>query len=91
MQKILGSIAVSLMFVVATTLVARAQGADRKAADKPAAAKVKVYDFSGDTIEGDRIGPDGTTVDAPAFPKHSSLIRIRKDFIPEIVRSAEDQ
>jgi len=52
--------------------------------------KVKVYDFSGDTIEGDLVKPEGSTVDARDFAKHSSLIRIRKDFIPEIIKSAED-
>ncbi|MCX5741760.1 MAG: hypothetical protein NT062_04575 [Proteobacteria bacterium] len=59
--------------------------------DKPAkAAKVKVYDFSADSIEGDLVKPDGVGVDARDFAKHSSLIRIRKDFIPEIIKSAED-
>lgn len=53
-------------------------------------SKVKVYDFSGDTIEGDLIKPEGSTVDARDFAKHSSLITIRKDFIPEIIKSAED-
>jgi hypothetical protein len=53
-------------------------------------AKVKVYDFSGDTIEGDLIKPEGSTVDARDFAKHSSLIRIRKTFLPEIIKSAED-
>jgi len=52
--------------------------------------KVKVYDFSGDTIEGDLVKPEGSTVDARDFAKHSSLIKIRKDFIPEIIKSAED-
>jgi hypothetical protein len=52
--------------------------------------KVKVYDFSGDTIEGDLIRPEGTTVDARDFSKHSSLIRIRKEFIDAILKSAED-
>ncbi|MBV8762941.1 MAG: hypothetical protein JO257_36990 [Deltaproteobacteria bacterium] len=52
--------------------------------------KVKTYDFSGDTIEGDLIKPEGSTVDARDFAKHSSLINIRKDFIPEIIKSAED-
>jgi hypothetical protein len=55
-----------------------------------AADKVKVYDFSGDTIEGDLIKPEGSTVDARDFAKHNSLITIRKDFIKEIVKSAED-
>jgi hypothetical protein len=62
-----------------------------KAADKgDKAGKVKVYDFSGDDIQGDLIRPDGTAFDARDFAKHSSLIKIRKDFIPEIIKSAED-
>ncbi len=52
--------------------------------------KVKVYDFSGDTIEGDLIKPEGSTVDARDFAKHSSLIKIRTNFIPEIIKSAQD-
>ena len=52
--------------------------------------KVKVYDFSGDTIEGDLVKPEGTDLNARDFAQHSSLIRIRKDFIPEIIKSAED-
>jgi hypothetical protein len=64
-----------------------AQGAKKGDA---AAGKVKVYDFSGDTIEGDLIKPEGSTVDARDFAKHSSLINIRKSFIPEIIKSAED-
>ncbi len=76
-----------IMFAVlgltATTAFAQKKGAE-------AAGKVKVYDFSGDTIEGDLVKPEGSTVDARDFAKHSSLIRIRKDFIPEIIKSAED-
>ena len=64
--------------------------AQKKGGDAGGNAKVKVYDFSGDTIEGDLIKPEGSTVDARDFAKHSSLIRIRKDFIPEIIKSAED-
>jgi hypothetical protein len=52
--------------------------------------RVKVYDFSGDTIEGDLIKPEGSTVDARDFAKHGSLIKIRTNFIPEIIKSAED-
>ena len=74
-------IASSLLALTATA--ARAQNKDAK-------AKVKVYDFSGDTIEGDLIKPEGSSVDARDFAKHSSLIKIRKDFIAEILKSAED-
>ena len=79
-------------FAVLGLLTASAMADDKKApaggGDK--AGKVKVYDFSGDTIEGDLIKPEGSTVDARDFAKHSSLIKIRKDFIPEIIKSAED-
>ena len=75
----------AIMFAVfALTGTAYAQGKDA------GGGKVKVYDFSGDTIEGDLVKPEGSTVDARDFAKHSSLIRIRKDFIPEIIKSAED-
>lgn len=62
----------------------------QKKNDAAASSKVKVYDFSGDTIEGDLVKPEGSTVDARDFAKHSSLIRIRTHFIPEIIKSAED-
>ena len=99
MQKILGVLIVALAAITvpaATTGLggsAHAQPAAKtsdKGNDKAAGSKVKVYDFSGDTIEGDLIRPEGTTVDARDFAKHSSLIRIRTNFIPEIIKSAED-
>ncbi len=71
-------------------LVGTASAQPAKGGDKGGAAKVKVYDFSGDTIEGDLVKPEGSTVDARDFAKHSSLITIRKDFIKEIIKSAED-
>jgi len=92
MQKIFRSFAAGCLIAVVFTS-AQALADDKKPADKgasPGAAKVKVYDFSGDTIEGDLIRPEGTTVDARDFAKHTSLIRIRTNFIPEIIKSAED-
>jgi hypothetical protein len=80
-----GFVFVGLVSLVAATAgTAAAQPKDKK----PAA--VKTYDFSGDTIEGDLIKPEGSNVDVRDFGKHSSMIRIRKDFIPEIIKSAED-
>ena len=70
------------------TLLALSSAAFAQKKDAP--AKVKTYDFSGDTIEGDLVKPEGSTVDARDFAKHSSLITIRKDFIKEIIKSAED-
>jgi hypothetical protein len=72
--------------------------AQNKATAKPAAAgeenttyKAKtVYDFEDDTVEGDLQRPDGELVDSMRKVKHSSLIEIRKDFIPEMLKSLED-
>lgn len=63
---------------------------DKKGGGGGGNGKVKTYDFSGDTIEGDLVKPEGSTVDARDFAKHGSLIRIRKEFIQEILKSAED-
>jgi hypothetical protein len=79
---------VSLLFLAGTALAQPAKGGDKGGGG--GGGKVKVYDFSGDTIEGDLVKPEGSTVDARDFAKHSSLITIRKDFIPEIIKSAED-
>ena len=93
MQKILSSLVTAIVVIAVLSAgghTAQAQDKKGAAADKAGTPKVKVYDFSGDTIEGDLIRPEGSTVDARDFAKHSSLIRIRKDFIPEIIKSAED-
>ena len=91
---ILGSIA----FVGAT---GRALAADPAPAAGGAAAaggddanttyKAKtVYDFEDDTVEGDLQRPDGELVSAQKKAEHSSLIEIRKDFIPEMLKTLED-
>ena len=94
MRKICSSLAVVFALVA---LVGTATADDKKGGapkggggNNGGNGKVKVYDFSGDTIEGDLIKPEGSTVDARDFAKHSSLISIRKDFIKEIIKSAED-
>ncbi len=49
-----------------------------------------VYDFEDDMVEGDLQRPDGELIDSVRTVKHSSLIEIRKDFIPEMLKSLED-
>jgi len=71
---------------LASNAMAQKKG-KKAAADKQ---RVKTYDFSGDEIDGDLVKPDGEFVDTRKFATHTSLIRIRKDFIREIVKSAED-
>lgn len=75
------------LVLVAMTLALMTSTAFAQKDQKP---KVKVYDFSGDTIEGDLIKPEGDAVDARDITQFSSLIRIRKDFIAEIIKAAED-
>lgn len=48
------------------------------------------YNFEDDMVEGDLQRPDGELIDATRKVKHSSLIEIRKDFIPEMLKSLED-
>ncbi len=78
--------AASIAAIVALALGFAASTAEAQGKDK----KVKSYDFTGDDIDGDLVKPDGVQVDTRVFASHTSLIRIRKDFIKEILKSAED-
>lgn len=49
-----------------------------------------VYDFEDDNIEGDLQRPDGELVNSLRKTQHASLITIRPDFIPEMLKSLED-
>lgn len=73
------------LIVAALCLMSGAAFAQKQ--EKP---KVKVYDFTGDTIEGDLIKPEGEDVNARDITQFSSLITIRRDFIAEIIKAAED-
>jgi hypothetical protein len=58
--------------------------------DNPSYKGKTVYDFDDDAVEGDLQRPDGELIDSVRKVKHSSLIEIRKDFIPEMLKSLED-
>ncbi|MCB9531631.1 MAG: hypothetical protein H6698_08020 [Myxococcales bacterium] len=47
------------------------------------------YDFENDYVEGQLVRPDGDVVSGQRHGKESNLIRIRTDFIPEMVQSVE--
>jgi hypothetical protein len=87
MKRILGS----LLLVAAMTVPAFAQPKPKPGtggAQPP--PKVKNYDFEADTIDGELIKPEGEFSTARILAEHGSLIRLRTDFIREIVKSAED-
>jgi hypothetical protein len=94
------TVAIALSMVMGASGVALAQQAKPAAASaKPGASgsdenvqyKAKtVYDFEDDMVEGDLQRPDGELIDSVRKVRHSSLIEIRKDFIPEMLKSLED-
>jgi len=49
-----------------------------------------VYDFETDVVEGELQSPDGELLTGVNKQKQSSLIEIRRDFIPEMLKSLED-
>ena len=63
--------------------VAMAQPKGKQEQGKKDSKTVKNYDFSGDEIDGELVKPDGDFLDTRKFASHTSLIRIRKDFIKE--------
>jgi hypothetical protein len=75
-------------FVLGGT-VALAQD-ERGAAPDVKYKKKTVYDFDDDVVEGELMRPDGEYIDTQRKAKHSSLIKIRENFIPEMLKSAED-
>lgn len=90
-----------LAFSISIGLLTHAAWAQApKPAAKPAAAAPKagdvsyksktVYDFDDDIVEGDLVRPDGEFIDSRRSAKHSSLIKIRESFVPELLKSAED-
>ena len=72
---------------------ARAQ--EGGAAPAPAAAGGKPagetrYDFDDDLVTGDLVRPDGELLRVRRGGKRSTLIRIREQFITEMLKSVED-
>ena len=89
----------NLIFFAALTLSASAFGQANKAKAPPAKGgadgdvqykQKTVYDFDDDLVEGDLVRPEGEFIGSRVGLKHSSLIKIRENFIPEMIKSAED-
>lgn len=94
-SAVASTVVVSVLVLAAPSAFAQGKPAAKPAAGAAAAPaasgnKVKNYDFSGDDIEGEIVKPDGEDLNARKFAEHASLIRVRTDFIREIVKAAED-
>ena len=88
MKRIIAALSVAGAVALVGPLSALAQGKGKQPKEEP--KKVKSYDFTGDEIDGELVKPDGDFLDTRKFASHTSLIRLRKDFIKEILKSAED-
>ena len=88
-RKLYGLLAAGLLIVSTGTTVFAQKAAPAAGGDVTYKSKT-VYDFDDDTVEGDLVRPDGEFVDTRKGAKHSSLIKIRENFIPEMIKSAED-
>lgn len=71
----------ALLMVVGFSVAASAQDAE--------APRDQTYDFDGDTVEGALLRPEGDLMGSTRHGKDSSLINIRADFIPEMIRSVQ--
>jgi hypothetical protein len=54
------------------------------------AGRTCVLDMGGEEIESNAPTAGGSTIGAVSFGRHESLIRIRREFITEIIKTAED-
>jgi hypothetical protein len=101
----LRTLVIAAAFVIGTSAAASAQGQarpanakndrsrrakTRKSATPAAKTKPKTFIFDGDDVGGSVQSPDGDTMVVNQPAAHTSLIKLRLNFIPEILKSADD-
>ncbi|MEZ4464563.1 MAG: hypothetical protein R3F43_08670 [bacterium] len=84
----------TLAFAILASGTAFAQDGDETIVDpeNPGVVykKKTEYDFEDDLVEGSFVRPEGEYLDSRRGGRYSSLIRIRENFVPEMLKSAED-
>ena len=92
LRKVIAAFVVTGVLFGGGLVLAQAPGPGGAMGDAPNVTykKKTVYDFDDDVVEGELQRPDGEYIDTRRKAKHSSLIKIRENFIPEILKSAED-
>ena len=80
----------TLIMIAILSLAGVGTALAQEAGDNAAYKSKTVYDFEDDNVEGDLQRPDGELVNSINKAQHESLIEIRKDFIPEMLKSLED-
>jgi len=90
MRRVLAAVLVASFFGVGG-LGGAAYAADETVEKDGVIYKKKTsYDFEDDVVEGELVRPEGEYIDTKRKSKHSSLIRIREHFIPEMLRTVND-
>jgi len=79
-------VALAVAFGAATVLAQAKGGGGSDVVYK----KQTKYDFDDDVVEGDLVRPDEMFVESRDKARYGSLITIRENFIPEMLKSAED-
>lgn len=87
---VLAALAISLspVLVFAQDMPAPEVGRDQSDANVQYQERTE-YDFEGDDVTGSLIKPEGENITGRTHGKTSSLIKIRADFIPEMLESVE--
>lgn len=91
-MKLLAIIAFLSIGLASPAMAADSRSAASAAAESHAQAPPAVshYDFEDDQVEGDLQRPDGELISSIPKAKQKSLIEIRRNFIPEILKMIED-
>jgi hypothetical protein len=79
----------SLVIAAIVTLTAGAAHPQR-ARDYTRERAARHYDFDDDVVAAEIVRPDDAQIEARRAAKHSSLIRLRSDFTPELLASAQN-
>jgi hypothetical protein len=90
LRRLIASMVMSGFLMAGTFAFAQDAAQGQGGAPEVQWKKKTVYDFDDDVVEGELQRPDGEYIDSQRKAKHSSLIKIRENFIPEMLKSAEN-
>jgi len=81
---------VTALLAVSVPALAQTQAAQRPAKREASPQRVTELTFGeGDLIDAEAEGPDSTVIDSRPEMEHQNLIRVRADFDPEVLHSAD--
>jgi hypothetical protein len=90
MRTLIRSLVAAAFLLSAGAAFAQESGDSGSKGTKTEYKKTTKYDFDDDIVEGELVKPDGEFTGARQKTKHSSLIKIRENFVPEMLKSIND-